>query len=65
MNTVVYRAKEGPYISYNDESKYYSLIIQAKYWYWGHALDEYPVVVNRAKDKSYIKKKLKRILTQT
>ena len=65
MNTVVYRAKEGPYINYNGKSKYYSLIIPAKYWYWGEANDDFPVIVNRAKDYSYIKKKLKKILTQT
>jgi hypothetical protein len=65
MNTVVYQAKEGPCINYNDQSKYYSLIIPAKYWWWGDAQDDFPVIVNRSKDKSYIKKKLKKILTQT
>jgi hypothetical protein len=65
MNTVVYRAKEGPCINYNDQSKYYSLIIPAKYWWWGDAQDDFPVIVNRSKDKSYIKKKLEKILTQT
>ena len=64
MNTVVYRAKEGPYINYNTESKYYSLIIPAQYWEWGAEGDIYPVIVNRAKDKSYIKKRLKIMLTR-
>jgi hypothetical protein len=65
MNTVVYRAKEGPYINYNDESKYYSLIIPAQHWEWGAKGDDFPVIVNRAKDRHYIKKRLKKVLRQT
>jgi len=67
MNTVVYRAKEGPYIEQRDTpfgEKYY-LIAPAKCWYWGHALDEFPVVIGVSKDKNYLKRKMKKVLTQS
>jgi hypothetical protein len=64
MNEVIKRSKEGVYISYNKSTKYYSLVIPARMWYWGDENDDYPVIVNRAKDKNYIKKKMRFLLTK-
>jgi hypothetical protein len=61
---VIKRSKEGVYINYNKSTKDYELIIPARLWYWGGENDNYPVIVNRSKDKSYIKKKMKLLLTK-
>ena len=65
MNEVIKKSKEGVYINYNEDTKDYELVIPARLWYWGQANDNYPVIVNRSKDKSYIKKRLKKVLRQT
>ena len=65
MNEVIKRSKEGVYINYNKNTKNYELVIPANLWYWGQPDDTFPVIVNRSKDKNYIKKKMRILLTKS